>query len=247
MFEWFKNKGRKFEDVVNETYKIIAEDERLNAEVFKRESLLGEDDAFHEFDIIYQYEHLGIQYKVAVECKNWNKPINKSQLSDFAYKLRSVGNLNGIFLSTSNLQKGATLVAKHADISFIKYDNFRKMSLTGNEKYLVPSFSTIGDPFWMFMNLDDTDTIQQDAFNDGNIYLFESRYYAEKVKKSQLFMKESNTKLIGITQKHLKDIIRMQEKNIFQVLLYSPELTTSESQPNFTRLQKEHLDWFIHE
>lgn len=245
MFDRLKNKGRKFEDVVEEISRLIAEDERIDAKVSKRESLLGQDGAMHEFDILYEYEHLGIQYKVAIECKNWNNAINKNQVTDFAYKLRSVGNINGIFLSTSNLQRGANLVASYEDIRFIQYDDFRKISLTGNEKYLIPSSKTIGDPFWMFMNLDD-DNPRPDAFGDKNIYLFESKYYAEKVRISQDFMQDSNIKLVGVTQKHLLALINLKKRKRIEILLHSPELSLEKKQPHFTRLQVEHLNWFIH-
>lgn len=154
MFNKFSNKGRKFEDVVEEVCKLIAEDERLNAKISKRIPLIGLDKAAHEFDILYEYEHFGIKCRVAIECKNWNRTINKSQLTDFAYKLRTVGNINGIFLSESNLQKGATLVSEYENIKFIKFSDFREFSLSQNEKYLIPNYRTIGDPFWMFMNLD---------------------------------------------------------------------------------------------
>lgn len=53
----------------------------------------------HEIDILYSYEHFGVNYKVAIECKNWKNPINVGELRNFSYKLEHIGNINGIFIS----------------------------------------------------------------------------------------------------------------------------------------------------
>ncbi|MGN4127207.1 restriction endonuclease [Lysinibacillus sphaericus] len=246
MFNKLRNKGRSFEDVVEEICKLIAEDERLNAKISKRIPLIGLDKATHEFDILYEYEHFGIQYRVAIECKNWNKAINKSQLTDFAYKLRSVGNINGIFLSESKLQKGAALVSEYENIKFIKYSDFRKLSLSQNEKYLIPNFRTIGDPFWMFMNLDKRNVLEQNLLFDGNLYLFESKYYAKLFQEKMLDMEDESTVLVGITQKHLKDIRAMKEKYDFQILHLNPENSElGKYKYHFSPIEIEDLNWFI--
>jgi hypothetical protein len=247
LFNKLHNKGRKFEDVVEEVCNLIAEDERLNAKISKRIPLIGLDKAAHEFDILYEYEHFGIQYRVAIECKNWNKSINKSQLTDFAYKLRSVGNINGIFLSESNLQKGASLVSEYENIRFVRYSDFRKLSLSQNEKYLIPNDRTIGDPFWIFMNLDEKNVLKQNLLNDGKLYLFESKYYAELFQEKMLKIKDEKTVLVGVTQRHLKDIRAMKEKYNFQILLFSPETSELENYQyhHFIPIEIEDLDWFI--
>ncbi|KRN56754.1 restriction endonuclease [Carnobacterium divergens] len=245
MFSKFKNRGRVLEDIIEETCKKIAEDERIDAKISKRIPLIGSDKATHEFDVLYEYEHFGLQYRVAIECKSWNKSINKSQLTDFAYKLKSVGNINGIFLSESNLQRGAKLVSEHEDIKFIRYSDFRSFSLSQNEKYLFPNYRTIGDPFWMFINKAGEGFLEQNVLFNDILFLFESKYYAMEFQK--LYLKEENNdiELVGVSQRHLKDIQHSQIKNKFQISLFNPIEELKQSKVPFSSIGSEELDWFI--
>lgn len=103
-----KEKGEKFEDIVEKICILIAHNERIKAKVEKRVPIIGDDGASHEVDILYSYEHFGVNYKVAIECKNWKNPINVGELRNFSYKLEHIGNINGIFISAeSEFQDGA--------------------------------------------------------------------------------------------------------------------------------------------
>lgn len=246
MFNKFKNRGRTLENIIEETCKKIAEDERINAKISKRIPLIGADKATHEFDILYEYEHFGLQYRVAIECKSWNKAINKSQLTDFAYKLKSVGNINGIFLSETKLQKGAKLVSEYEDIKFIRYSDFRSFSLSQNEKYLLPNYRTIGDPFWMFINKSGTDFLEQNVLFNSMLYLFESKYYAMEFQRRVLKQMNEDIELVGVSQSHLRDIKVSQIRYKFQIGLFNPIHEEWEiNQFHFSPLDTEEIDWFI--
>ncbi|MDT2398073.1 restriction endonuclease [Enterococcus avium] len=221
MFNKFKNRGRKFEDVIEDICRKIAEDERINAKISKRIPIIGADNTMHEFDVLYEYEHFGLQYKVALECKSWNKTINKSQVTDFAYKLNSVGNINGIFLSETKLQKGAKMVSEYENIKYINYSDFRKFSLSHTEKYLIPNYRTIGDPFWMFLNTNGKNFYDQNIFINETLYLFESKYYAIQFQEAMFNPNNSFIKLIGVSQQHLKDIRSFYNTHKINVALFN--------------------------
>lgn len=91
-----KEKGDKFEIVIEKLYNLISENERIEANVSRDVHLIGDDGTDNQFDIVYEYEHFGINYRVAIECKNWKNPINVINLRDFSYKLDRVGNINEI-------------------------------------------------------------------------------------------------------------------------------------------------------
>lgn len=248
MFSKFKNRGRKFEDVIEEICGKIAEDERIDAKISKRIPLIGEDSASHEFDVLYEYEHCGLQYRVAIECKSWNKPINKSEVTDFAYKLKSVGNINGIFISETRLQKGAELVSKFNNIKFIKYSDFRKFSLSKNERYLIPDYRTIGDPFWIFMDMNKKSILEQHLTFNKSLFLFESKYYAKEFEKQYINEENISLELVGVSQKHLKDIRALKDKYNFELCKFTPLLSDLDRNHfEFTRFGIEELDWFIRE
>lgn len=175
-----KEKGEKFESIVEKIYIQIANNERIKAKVEKQVPIIGDDGASHEIDILYSYEHFGVNYKVAIECKNWKNPINVGELRNFSYKLEHIGNINGIFISAeSEFQDGAKKVSSYNGIRLIKYDELYKFINGENGKYLVPDYKTIGDPFWMFMNLNGKNSIEQNLFLKEGILLFESKYFAE--------------------------------------------------------------------
>ena len=70
----------------------------MNVRIDRNVSMIGRDETRNEIDILFSYEHLGTNYRVAVECKNWKNPINKKELNNFAAKLETIGNINGIFI-----------------------------------------------------------------------------------------------------------------------------------------------------
>ena len=59
-----KEKGEKFESIVEKIYIQIANNERIKAKVEKHVPIIGDDGASHEIDILYSYEHFGVNYKV---------------------------------------------------------------------------------------------------------------------------------------------------------------------------------------
>ena len=70
----------EFENVIEKIYKFIASNERMNVRIDRNVSMIGRDETRNEIDILFSYEHLGTNYRVAVECKNWKNPINKKRI-----------------------------------------------------------------------------------------------------------------------------------------------------------------------
>lgn len=217
-----KGKGEKFEDIVENIYVQIANNERIKAKVEKRVPIIGSDGASHEIDILYSYEHFGVNYKVAIECKNWKNSINVSELRNFSYKLKSIGNINGIFISAeSEFQDGAKKVSSYNGIRLIKYDEVLKFINEENNAYFVPDYNTIGDPFWMFMNLKGKNSIEQNLFLEEGILLFENKYFAKQFQRLYLASCDNNIKLVGVSQLHLKELIILKDKFNVSVKLFN--------------------------
>lgn len=217
-----KAKGDKFEDVVEKIYSQIANNERIKAKIEKRVPMLGNDGTSHEIDVLYSYEHFGVSYKVAIECKNWKDSIKVSELRNFAYKLEHIGNINGIFISAeSEFQDGAKKVSSYHGICLIKYNEFNRFINGEHGQYLVPDYKTIGDPFWMFMNLNGRNSKEQNSFQDGVIFLFENKYFAEQFRNFNLLNCDNNIKLVGVTQPHLREIISIKNKYNVSVKLFN--------------------------
>lgn len=207
-------KGENFESVIKKLYTQIAKNERIKAEVETRVPMLGIDGASHEIDVLCSFEHFGLNYRVAFECKNWKNPINVGQLRDFYYKLEHIGNINGIFISAeSEFQDGAKKVSSYNGIKLIKYHEFDAYMNGQYEQYLVPNYKTIGDPFWMLINPNGKSSTEQNLILKDGVLLFESKYFGEQFQKNCL-RNYDKIKIIGVSQSHLKEILSLKKNNV---------------------------------
>jgi len=115
-------KGDDFEKVVENIYLLLSKKERINAKIQTKVKMVGDDGATHEIDVLYSFEHFGVYYQVAIECKNWKNPINIGELRNFDYKLKRIGGINGIFISAeSEFQDGARKVAEYKILELALY------------------------------------------------------------------------------------------------------------------------------
>lgn len=211
-------KGDDFEKVVEGICKQLSMKERINAKVQMKVQMPGDDGATHEIDVLYSFEHFGVYYQVAIECKNWKKSIKIIELRNFDYKLNHIGGINGIFISAeSEFQDGARKVAEYNGIKLVKYENFDVFAKSEYTKYLKPDFETVGDPFWMLMNTDGKTPIEQNSVTPNKILLFSSKKLAEDYKLNN-FKEECNI-IVGVSQEHLKEIQQFNEHNNIHVCL----------------------------
>lgn len=215
-------KGKNFESIIEKICIQIANSERIKAKIEKRVPMMGNDGASHEIDVLYSYEHFGVNYRVAIECKNWQNPINVGELRNFSYKLEHIGNINGIFISAdSEFQKGAKKVSSFNGIRLVKYNEFCSIINGEYEEYLVPDYQTVGDPFWMLMNLNGRNSMEKNLFLKDGILLFESKYFAKQFHNRCLLNYGSDIKLVGVSQSHLKEIVFLKSKNNVPVKLFN--------------------------
>lgn len=212
-----QQKGKDFEDVVKNLYEQIAQNDRIKAQIKTRVQVLGVDGATNEIDVLYSYEHLGLKYRVAIECKNWKKPVNVEELRNFSYKLNDIKNINGIFISAdSGYQKGAKKVSEFNGIKIVKYSDFSNFISGEYEDYLSPDFEIIGDPFWMLMNKCGKNSIEQNLIDGTTVLLFESKKMVTEY-KNMYFKSNDNIRVAGVSQDHLKELLRLQENKEINV------------------------------
>lgn len=200
------NSGENFELIVKDICDKLSDKERLNAEISRRVKMIGIDGTTHEIDVLYSFEELGMHYQVAIECKNWEYPINVGELRDFSYKLDQIGGINGIFISAqSEYQSGAKKVSQFKGIKLVKYDELDFFNNSEYSKYLKPNFETIGDPFWMIMNNEASSSLEQNCIEDKVVDLFFSKKQAYDYRK-KYYRKNNNIKVVGVSQDHLKEL-----------------------------------------
>ena len=112
------NANIEYEKFTQEIYQ-----ELVNADVVKSTKvkhnikILGKSGQKHQIDVYWEYEKAGVLHKVAVECKNYNKPIPISKVRDFYGVLSDLDNVSGIMVTKIGYQEGAKKIGSHYGIS----------------------------------------------------------------------------------------------------------------------------------
>lgn len=78
--------------------------------------LKGHSGCEHQIDVYWEYEKNGVNHHVAIECKNYNKRVEKEKVCAFQGVLADLDNVEGIMVTKRGFQKGAKTYAKQYGI-----------------------------------------------------------------------------------------------------------------------------------
>ncbi|WP_052143272.1 restriction endonuclease [Vibrio cholerae] len=113
-------KGTDFELLVKAIYEeILSLDEIENTVIEHDLKILGKSGVSHQIDVYWEFVHAGIKHRVAVECKDYKAKVSIGKIRDFNDALNDIGNVKGIFVTSSTYQSGAIDYAKHCGISLM--------------------------------------------------------------------------------------------------------------------------------
>lgn len=124
--------------------------------VSKKAKLLGKSGAMHEVDVFYEFLRAGVRHRVAVECKDLSRPVEKGDITEFHGKIQDIGGISALVVSRSGYQEGARLYAKHWDVLLLNSDELPILNLllaARLEAVALPDESYVGEPFgrsWRF-------------------------------------------------------------------------------------------------
>lgn len=120
--------------------------------------MTGKSGVQHEIDVYYEFMRAGIRHRVAIECKDWAKPVSKGQIQEFESKLRDIGNITGVVISRNGYQSGADAFARHWDIMPLLFSDLPAFNVLLAERLktvALPTEDYVGEPFWIIMELRD--------------------------------------------------------------------------------------------
>lgn len=225
-------KGTELEDFVHYVYESLVKIKGYNTVVSKRTSIIGKNGTNNEFDVYYEFFHLNIRYRVAVECKDWGNPVSIGEVRDFCAKLSQLDNIAGVMVAKSGYQTGAIDYAKSEGIMLLGIDDLPTLNqIVGMQvkKAFLPDEGIIGEPFWTLMECKDNEvtgtyTCIPNNFTKDNkkiVPLFYSKKLASEFKS---LYDQSGSVVRGVNQWQLKGLISLGElQNIgFAICMHRP-------------------------
>ena len=101
-------KGSEYELFVKYVYECLNQVDGLtDVQIQHDVKLVGAAGVEHQIDLFWTFKLGGVTYKVAVECKDYNKHVSKEKILTFHAVLQDIGNIHGIFASKMGFQSGA--------------------------------------------------------------------------------------------------------------------------------------------
>lgn len=101
-------KGVLFEDEIEYIYKSLLRNEDVKIQKLeKRYKIKDKNGTEREFDIYYEFIVAGHLHHVAIECKNYKRPLSIEIVYQFIGKLKDFNNINGYIISRTGYQRGA--------------------------------------------------------------------------------------------------------------------------------------------
>ena len=115
--------GASFESFVAYVYQSLLDLSSFDSIVSKNVSIKGLSGLVSEFDVYYEFNHLNMRFRVAIECKDWSKAVDVSQVRDFGSKISDLNNIAGVFIARSGYQTGAKQYAEKKGILLLTIDD----------------------------------------------------------------------------------------------------------------------------
>lgn len=118
------NNATEYELFTREIYQQLVDADTIKAtKVQHNVKLEGKSGQKHQIDVYWEYEIAGVTHKVAIECKNYNKPIAIGKVRDFYGVLADLNNVAGIMVTKAGFQKGTIQFAREHGISLKELRN----------------------------------------------------------------------------------------------------------------------------
>jgi len=119
---------------------LVASDCVENVNVSHNKKIKGRSGATHQVDVYWEFKVGGVKYKTCIECKHYNRRVEKSDVASFITTLDDIGNVTGIFATTAGYQSGAMLLAKERGVRLVTV-NYLLKSVNITSDLVIPETS----------------------------------------------------------------------------------------------------------
>jgi hypothetical protein len=151
--------GIEFEKYVEGVYRTLLNLRGENIQVSSRTKFFINDKESYEIDVFYEFYKAGVRHRVAIECKDWKKPVSQGEVLEFSKKIKNIGqDVVGVIVSKLGFQSGAVSVAQRDNILTLTGDDLPSLPSLVGQRILAVAIhepGLIGEPFWVIAELAD--------------------------------------------------------------------------------------------
>ncbi|WP_434654603.1 restriction endonuclease [Pseudomonas sp. R3-56] len=142
---------KDLEEHVQKVYQSLLQLQDERAVVARNALIQGRDGAAYQIDVYYEFERADIRHRVAIECKNTKRPVERKDVLAFKATMDDCLGMQGVMVAVNGFQQGAQDFAVKNGIRAITLDELPTLSnLLGRrlESVMMPSEEAVGSPFW---------------------------------------------------------------------------------------------------
>ncbi|MGW0731524.1 restriction endonuclease [Streptomyces sp. NPDC002851] len=155
------NTGETFESYVQFIYETLLGAQGKNISVSRRATVFDNHGNSYNIDVFYEFDVAGVHHRVAIECKDTRRPVERDDAIAFVGKIRDLPSTIGIFISKSGFQPAAKKYLKdHGVVHYSGGDLPHLGSVIASmiSPIAMPDESAVGQPFWTLMRQEEGHT-----------------------------------------------------------------------------------------
>lgn len=178
-------KGRLFEDYIAFIYEQLLLLDNDNA-IVKKNIVLEKDNTEHQIDVYYEFTKANIVHRVAIECKNWEKPVDQKEMASFESYINHLRNIIGVVVAKKGFTDGAIKYAESKGLKLLTPEdlpNFINAIGLNLQKVYMPKADELAEPFYTILYVDNKGSWT------GNYYIEE---YKDVPKVMPLFISKKH-------------------------------------------------------
>ncbi|BCL90425.1 restriction endonuclease [Ralstonia pseudosolanacearum] len=146
-----------FEEHVQQVYQGLLDVKGEDVLVARDVTIRGRNGLEHQIDVYYEFELTGLRHRVAIECKNMQRPVDKDRVLAFSAKINDCPGVRGCMIAANGYQSGAKKFADDNGITALTLGDLPSLGkLLGMrlEMVAIPAETSIGQPFWTLYELE---------------------------------------------------------------------------------------------
>jgi hypothetical protein len=155
------NPGDLFESYVQFIYQTLLGAQGKNISVSRGATVYDNQGNRYNIDVFYEFDVAGVHHRVAIECKDTRRPVERDDAIAFVGKIRDFPSTIGIFISRNGFQPAAEkYLSDHGVLHYSGDDlpSFGSVIASIISPIALPTESAVGQPFWTLMELKDGHT-----------------------------------------------------------------------------------------